>query len=149
MHQATVEAAQGGFAEWFLRRGRITRRTYWLHYTLPVVGLTVLAAVADSALGYPGWMTTNAEIAGAFWGITGGPLGAAVALFTLVPCISASVTRLHDRDESAWWLLLCLIPVGGAVVLLIKSGCLAGSGLPNRYGPPPLPGQPGSRPWRF
>jgi hypothetical protein len=40
-----------GLGEWYLRRGRIDRRTWWLHYTLPIFGLSLLANLADAALG--------------------------------------------------------------------------------------------------
>jgi uncharacterized membrane protein YhaH (DUF805 family) len=144
----SIDAGQGGFGEWFVRRGRITRRTWWLHYAVPFFVLTVLAAIADAALGYPGFSTTpQTEVT--FWGVTGGPFSVLVSLFGIVPTISAGVARLHDRDHSAWWLLWCLLPLIGPIVLFVQQGFLAGTGRPNRYGPPPLPGQAGAHPWRF
>ena len=59
-----------------------------------------------------------------------------VYLLTAVPSISSSVTRLHDRGHSAWWLLFGLLPLVGAIVLLVQY-CLPGEGGPNPYGPPP------------
>ena len=57
------------------------------------------------------------------------------------------VKRLHDRDKSAWWILLwmAISVIGGAVTFGIASiavaiwsfvelGCLAGTPGPNRYG---------------
>ena len=37
--------------QWYVSRGRITRRTFWLHYVLPLIALSVLAEVADLAAG--------------------------------------------------------------------------------------------------
>ena len=123
------------FAQWYLRRGRITRRTWWLHYTLPLAGLALLAGLADGAFGYPGLSTV--ESPGTMYELLGGPLSVLVSFFSLVPSISSTVTRLHDRGHSAWWLLWALLPVVGAILLFVQSGFLRGDGGPNRYGPVP------------
>lgn len=127
-----------GFGEWYLRRGRIDRRTWWLHYTLPFIGLGLLANLADAALGYPVFSSTVDP--GDPWAYVGGPLTALVSLLTIVPSISSTVTRLHDRGHSAWWLLWMLLPVIGWLVLFVQNAFLAGQPVTNRYGPPP--GQP-------
>src|SRR3712207_3410813 len=119
-----------GLGEWYVRRGRIDRRTWWLHYTLPFIGLSVLAAIADTALGYPVFSTTVDPSSA--WAYLGGPLSAVVSLLTIVPSISSSVTRLHDRGHSAWWLLWSLVPLVGWLVLLVQNGLLAGQPVPNR-----------------
>jgi uncharacterized membrane protein YhaH (DUF805 family) len=127
-----------GLGEWYLRRGRIDRRTWWLHYTLPIMGLGLLANIADAALGYPVFSSTVDP--GDPWAYVGGPLTALVSLLTVVPSISSSVARLHDRGHSAWWLLWMLLPLVGWLVLFIQNGFLAGQPVRNRYGYPP--GQP-------
>lgn len=123
------------FIDWYVSRGRITRRTWWLHYTLVMVGLTVLAALADASMGYPAFAPPEQPSGLYDW--VGGPLGLAVTLFTLVPWVSSTVTRLHDRGHSAWWLLWALLPVVGGILLLIQTGFLSGSAGPNQYGPAP------------
>ena len=133
-----------GLGEWYVRRGRIDRRTWWLHYTLPIAGLGLLANLADASLGYPVFSTTVDT--GSVWAVFGGPLTTVVSLLTIVPSISSSVTRLHDRGHSAWWLLWALVPLVGWLVLFVQNGFLAGHPVPNRYGPPP--GQPTpQQPW--
>ena len=67
----------------------------------------------------------------------GGPVTAISALVLLVPNVAAMVTRLHDRDHSAWWLLWNLLPGLGWLVLVITVGLLGTQPHPNRYGPPP------------
>jgi uncharacterized membrane protein YhaH (DUF805 family) len=54
----------------------------------------------------------------------------------IVPNLAVSVRRLHDTDHSAWWLLIALIPLVGAIVLFVF---LVTDGTPgsNRYGANP------------
>lgn len=124
------------FGQWYLRRGRIDRRTYWLHYFLPIVGLSVLALLADLAFGFA-TLDATATSTSASGALSLGWFSLAVTLLTIVPSISSEVTRLHDRNHSAWWLLFGLIPVVGGILLFVQTGFLRGDGGPNRYGPPP------------
>ena len=121
-----------GFGQWYLRRGRITRRTWWLHYTLPLAGLGILAGIADGVLGYPGLdpMQQPTTFVEGF----GGPLSLLVSLFTVVPSIASTVTRLHDRGHSAWWLLWTLVPVLGCLVLFVQVALLPGRDAPESPG---------------
>jgi len=48
-----------------------------------------------------------------------GLLGGIYTLAILIPGIAVSVRRLHDTDRSGWWLLIGLIPLIGAIVLLV------------------------------
>jgi hypothetical protein len=45
--------------------------------------------------------------------------------------------RYHDRDKSAWWILICLLPIIGGIWQLIELGCLRGTEGSNDYGPDP------------
>ncbi len=45
-------------------------------------------------------------------------LGGLLALALLLPSLAAGARRLHDVGRSGWWLLLCLIPLVGALILL-------------------------------
>ena len=120
------------FTEWFVCRGRISRQIWWLHYTLPIAGLAILAALADASLGYPGFSAAPDQGVVEY---VGGPVSTAIGLLTVVPSISSTVARLHDRGHSAWWLLWILLPVVGVLLLFVQNGFLRGDGGPNRYGP--------------
>jgi uncharacterized membrane protein YhaH (DUF805 family) len=127
--------------------GRLNRAPYWLAgiamgvaVTLIVVGMAVV--IGASGLGEGWWL--------------------AVPVILALSWISLALTtkRLHDRDKSAWWLLLfCLAPstlqavgsrVGSEGVILflvsvgisiwgfVEMGCLRGTDGPNSYGPDPL-----------
>ncbi len=120
------------FTEWFVCRGRISRQIWWLRYTLPIAGLAILAALADASLGYPVFSVAPDQGVVAY---EGGPVSTAISLLTVVPSISSTVARLHDRGHSAWWLLWILLPVVGVLLLFVQNGFLRGDGGPNRYGP--------------
>ncbi|WP_103535919.1 DUF805 domain-containing protein [Streptomyces sp. SM11] len=51
----------------------------------------------------------------------------------LVPALAVGVRRLHDTGRSGWWLLIALVPLVGAIVLIVF---LASEGKPetNQYG---------------
>ena len=57
------------FSEWFVCRGRISRQTWWLRYTLPILGLAVLAALADASLGYPMFTAAPDQGASSTWAV--------------------------------------------------------------------------------
>ena len=103
--------------------GRIGRAQYWLGYfvQLAIAGL--------------GWMCLltgqqNENI-----------------LLLLVPIIMLPVVlwmalavmakRYHDRDKSAWWILIAFIPIVGGIWQLIELGLLRGTDGTNDYGPDP------------
>ena len=45
--------------------------------------------------------------------------------------------RWHDRNKSAWWILIAFIPIIGALWFLIECGFLKGTVGPNRFGDDP------------
>jgi len=73
---------------------------------------------------------------GADYPVSGTFTWMAAALF-LLPCISVTIRRLHDRNRSGWWLLLHLIPLLGTLILLIWT-TLKGTEGENDFGPDPL-----------
>jgi uncharacterized membrane protein YhaH (DUF805 family) len=66
----------------------------------------------------------------------GNILGALYGLAVLIPSLAVGVRRLHDTGRSGWWLLIALIPLVGAIILIVF---LATEGEPgeNAYGPNP------------
>jgi uncharacterized membrane protein YhaH (DUF805 family) len=104
-------------------RGRISRRTYWLY--------GVAALLAGAALLH------------ALLGIARVPLPFSEHLVNLVmlwPAIAVSAKRWHDRNRSAWWVLVVLIPVVGWLWSLVDNGFMRGTAGPNRFGADPLAG---------
>ena len=113
--------------------GRIGRGKFWLG----LLGLTVAYIVLTSILFISGLMSMDTE--------TGMPMGAGywigsliLALVTIWPTLCIYGKRFHDRDKSAWWMLIGLVPLIGAIWLLVECGLLQGSDGPNQYGPDPV-----------
>jgi len=57
-------------------------------------------------------------------------------LAVLIPGIAVGIRRLHDTDKSGWWLLIGLIPLVGAIVLIVFFAT-EGTRQPNQWGPSP------------
>ena len=86
--------------------GRAQRAEYWyffLFYILTFIGLSFIHGITG----------TFSEEAGI------GLLGGLYSLAILIPSLAVGVRRLHDTGRSGWWLLVGIIPLIGAIVLLI------------------------------
>jgi len=101
-------------------RGRIARRTYWLH---GVLSLLLLGIVVNALL--------------AIANVDNDTAGKLVNLVFLWPLIAVSAKRQHDFDFSAWWALIHFVPGVGSLVLLLVDGSVPGTPGPNRFGPRP------------
>ncbi len=60
------------------------------------------------------------------------------ALAMIVPSIAVAIRRLHDTDKSGWLLLIGLVPLIGAIILLVFY-IQEGTNGPNQYGAGPEP----------
>jgi uncharacterized membrane protein YhaH (DUF805 family) len=103
--------------------GRSRRKEYW-YFTLVYLIAEVVLAVIDMATGLYSESTGIGVLSGIF------------ALAMLLPSLSVTVRRLHDTGRSAWWLLIGLIPLLGAIVLLVFM-MLDGESGSNRFGENP------------
>jgi uncharacterized membrane protein YhaH (DUF805 family) len=61
-----------------------------------------------------------------------------VALALLLPSLAVTARRLHDTGRSGWWILIGIIPLIGAIVLLVFE-CQDSQPQTNQYGPSPKP----------
>ncbi|MGL5291210.1 MAG: DUF805 domain-containing protein [Vibrionaceae bacterium] len=103
--------------------GRARRKEFW-YFTLLNVLLTAALAFVDQKLGL-------------FYPQVGiGVLSAIYTLIALLPSTGVLMRRLHDTGRSAWWGLITLIPLLGAIALVVL---LAQNGQPydNKYGADP------------
>ncbi|NOQ41648.1 MAG: DUF805 domain-containing protein [Desulfuromusa sp.] len=51
--------------------------------------------------------------------MVGSVLSGLFSLGTLLPSIAAATRRLHDTNRSGWWQLILMVPVIGAIVLIV------------------------------
>ena len=80
--------------------GRARRSEYW-YFTLFNTIMAMVAAGVDALHGM-------------------GPFAYGIyALAALIPGIAVLVRRLHDTDRSGWWFFIALVPIIGAIVLLV------------------------------
>src|SRR5688500_12057680 len=100
--------------------GRARRKEYWM-FTLFQMIFFIVAAILDSMLGLT------------FGMLPYGYLYFGYAIVTLIPGIAVTVRRLHDTNRSGWWLLIALIPIIGAIWLLVLM-CLDSTPGSNKYG---------------
>ena len=111
------EAISKCLNEYVTFSGRARRSEYW-YFAL----FNLIASFAAAALD----MAMNTAV-----------LQALVGLGLLLPSISVTVRRLHDKDKSGWWWWLGLIPIIGWIVLLVwfvQRGTVGA----NRFGPDPV-----------
>jgi uncharacterized membrane protein YhaH (DUF805 family) len=103
--------------------GRARRKEYWMFFLFNLIIGIILLAID--------------KMTGSINETTGmGILETIYSLAVLIPAIAVAVRRLHDTDRSGWWLLIALIPLIGAIILLVF---MVQDGKPgqNRYGPNP------------
>jgi uncharacterized membrane protein YhaH (DUF805 family) len=108
-------------------QGRIRR----LHFWLGLLGVGVVFGVIYSILASMSGMAS------------GSPNGVILALMGVLYLVylyvwaAIMVKRAHDRDKTGWFVLIILIPLIGAIWILIDLGFLDGTQGPNKYGPSP------------
>lgn len=109
------EAITDGFSKYATFSGRSSRSAYWwwiLFYVLILVGASIIDAAVNSQV-----------------------FGGLIWLAFIVPNLAVLVRRLHDTDRTGWWVLIGLIPLVGAIILIVFA--CTDSGSPNRYGDGP------------
>lgn len=110
-----VDAVKSVFTKYADFKGRSRRSEYWWFCLCNMIISGVLSTLAQKV---------------------GGPCAALSAIYSLavlVPSLAVLARRLHDIGKSGWWMLLSLVPLVGAIILIIW---LAKDGQPeaNQYG---------------
>ena len=107
-----TEAIQTCFRKYVDFSGRARPSEYWWWVLFVVVAQVVAFLIDDSST-----------------------LGGLISLGLFLPGLAVSVRRLHDTGKSGWFLLLALIPLVGAILLLVFM-IQTGDPGPNQYGEP-------------
>lgn len=111
-------------------QGRIRR----LHFWLASIAVGVVYGIIFSVISN---MTMSAMAAGNAPNPIVSILGLILYVVLLYVALAIQAKRWHDRDKSAWYLLVNLIPIVGAIWVLVECGFLDGTQGPNKYGPSP------------
>ena len=114
-----VDAIKAGFSNYVNFSDRACRSEYWYWVLFVVIGV-IVTKIIDYAIGYP----------------------VTYFIFSLaifIPGLAVGIRRLHDLDRSGWWILLSLIPLVGAIILIVWF-CSQGTQGTNRFGQDPLGG---------
>jgi uncharacterized membrane protein YhaH (DUF805 family) len=96
--------------------GRARRSEYWWFVLFNVI-VSVVAGIIAGLIRFP-------------------LLSTLVSLALLLPGIAVSIRRMHDIGKSGWVLLLGLIPLVGAIILIVWA-CKDSDPGQNAYGPNP------------
>ena len=103
--------------------GRARRKEYWMFVLFNII-FGIAAVILDNVLG-----TAIKDLGyGLFYFL--------YALAVLIPSLAVGARRLHDVGKSGWFLLIALIPIIGAIWLLVLL-CTGGNAGENEYGPNP------------
>jgi len=112
------QAINSGFKKYATFEGRASRSEYWL-WALFAALVAIGAAVVDALLG-------------------SGHIFYILAILTMtLPGIAVFVRRLHDINRSGGWYWIALVPIIGAILLLVWA-CTEGTRGSNSYGSNPL-----------
>ena len=116
-----VEAVKSVFGQYATFTGRARRSEYWyftLFNFLVSLVISVLWAVILRGEGSLNFLS-------GIW-----------TLATFVPSLAVSIRRLHDTGKSGWYCLISLIPLAGAIILIVFLATDSQPGT-NQYGPNP------------
>ena len=109
----------------FSFQGRIGRKAFWLTTLIATLVASVIVGAIFTGLSY-----TEISAEGLIF----------ILAVLYIPMIwiglAIQVKRWHDRNKSAWWILIMFVPVIGPLWALIETGFLAGSPAANDYGSP-------------
>ena len=97
--------------------GRARRKEYWMFILFNML-VAFGVNIVDVVLGMDG------------------VLAAGYSLAALIPAWAVFTRRMHDIGKSGWWWLIGLIPLVGAIVLLVFA-CKDSEPGDNAYGPNP------------
>jgi uncharacterized membrane protein YhaH (DUF805 family) len=132
-----VEAIKTGLSKFVTWKGRASRSEFWFFF-LFAFACMIVATVIDKILG-TSFKTVN-PITGLEQSAGYGYVYGLVALVLLLPNLAVMVRRLHDTGRSGWWYWIALIPLVGAILLLVWFATKGTTG-GNQYGEDPLGGE--------
>ena len=110
--------------------GRIGRGKFWLGVLL--AGIVSIVGSVVMGLGFGPDGRGGASVSNMLPVVLGG----LVLLASAIAQIAVMIKRCHDRGKSGWWVLLALVPLVGAIWMIVDLGIIEGVPEANRWGPP-------------
>ena len=80
--------------------GRARRKEYWMFLLFNII-ISITLGVIEGIVG------------------SYGIIAMLYSLAIMIPAVSVTVRRLHDIGRKGWWILITLVPILGAIVLLV------------------------------
>lgn len=125
-----VDAVKSVYRKYFTFSGRAARSEFWWYMLFMLLMNIALAIVFgdNTTVTGPGYLEvySRSDLVGDLWN-----------LFNLIPTLAVASRRLHDTDRSGWWQLLYMVPLIGAIVLIVW-WVARGTPGQNRFGADPL-----------
>ncbi len=90
--------------------GRARRKEFWMFSLIHFLIIMALQTVTFMIAG----MNPESGVGVFLMGLLG-----LYSLAVFIPSLAVSVRRLHDTGRSGWWLLISLVPVIGAIALIV------------------------------
>ena len=143
----------------FSFQGRLNRAKYWsaalIYLAVSIVCFVIVPGIS-SAISSTGVLNSYLLVA----------IFVIVGLLMIWSSIAVGIKRLHDRDQSGWWMLVfwgvntivsllqkaaatpsskIILDIGSLAVtvwVIVELGCLRGTQGPNRFGSDPLQASP-------
>jgi len=132
-----LESIQTCFSKYVVWKGRAQRSEFWWFVLFAWATSIVLSIVDSIAFG------VTAVTENGFTSSTNTPIFSGLfALIIFLPFLSVVVRRLHDTNKSGWWYWIGLIPLVGAIILIVFMASKGTEGT-NSYGLDPLGGTGG------
>ena len=124
------DAIKSGYQNYVTFSGRSTRSALWYWAAFQVIVSVLIGIVFGGGhmVQGDGMMRMHYE---------GGLVSNLWALANFLPGLAVGVRRLHDIDKSGWWTFIVLIPLVGAIILIVWY-CTKGTLGANRFGPDQL-----------
>ena len=121
------DAIKSGYQNYVTFSGRATRSEFWWWGLFQLISSLVIMMIFGGGHLVMGDATVRMHY-------EGGLVANLWSLANLLPGIAVGVRRLHDIDKSGWWTLIFLIPLVGAIILIVWY-CTKGTLGANRFGP--------------
>jgi uncharacterized membrane protein YhaH (DUF805 family) len=106
--------------KYFVFTGRSSRKEFWFFLLV-----NLIIGIVFSILGKIPILGILIRIAYFLFGLA-----------ILIPSFMLGIRRLHDTNKTGWLMLICLVPVAGAIALLVLCA-LEGTPGENQYGSVP------------